>query len=199
MLFKKIQLNKIIYSFLMINLLVATTSVRAFVPLDTEDNFVAETVDAELTSLLTDEISDLQRRQADLLANSNDLSTLRVQYAHAQLWYQYNDTEFVYWSHEMKRRLLQLKQVNTNSMTTAIDSLVYISINFRGTVPCNYFGSNSLECSIANIQSINNWLQKRNQQIFSATGVASWFADWANRWQQTLQILLVDIFHVYID
>ena len=188
MLFKNIQLNKIIYSFLLIYLLFATTSVRAFVPLDTGGNFIAETVEAESSLSPSDELGDLLRRQADLLANSNELSTLRVQYAHAQLWYQYSDTEFVYWSQELKRRLLQLKKVNANSIATAIESLVYISVNFPGTVPCIYFRENSVECSIANMQSINNWLQKRNQQIFSATGATSWFVDWANRWKKTLQI-----------
>lgn len=145
-------------------------------------------VDAKPFLSVTEELHDLQRSQADLLVNSNELSFLRTQYAHAQLWYLYNDTAFIYLNHEMQRRLLQLGQVNTDSVSAAIQSLVYISANFTGTTPCNYFGVNSLECSIADIRNINKRIQNRNKQIFSSTGAKLWFSGWAKRWQQTLQM-----------
>lgn len=143
-------------------------------------------VDAKPYLSVSEEYHDLQRRQADLLANSNELSSLRVQYAHAQLWSLYNDTIFIYWNHELQRRLLQLEQVDNDSVTAAIQSLVYNAVNFSGTTSCNYFGENSLECSIASIQNINKGVHNRSQEIFSSAGAKSWIADWTHRWQQTL-------------
>lgn len=133
------------------------------------------------------ELTDLQHRQAKLLANSNALSTLRVQYAHAQLWFIFKDTSYVYWNYELKRRLAQLEQINTALVSSAFQSLVNLAINSPGTAPCSHFGNNSLECSISSVQSINNELQKRSQQIFSATNASKWFAEWSKRWQKTLE------------
>jgi hypothetical protein len=191
------QHNKTIKGLLIIGLLIVASTARSFALVDegkavnsqlSVNNVVKERVGGSLMLLPAEQLVDLQRRQADLLANSDELSSLRVQYAHAQLWYMSNDTEFVYRSQELKIRLAQLEQVNTDWISAAVQSLVNLAAIFPGTAPCSYFGSNSLECSISNIQSINNWLQKRNQQIFAATDATAWFTNWAERWQQTLEM-----------
>jgi hypothetical protein len=71
-------------------------------------------------SAFTSRYNALVQRQAELLYSDDALSTLRVQYTYAQLWYLYNDSRFTYWSYELNNIVPQL-QTRPDLMSTAQD------------------------------------------------------------------------------
>jgi hypothetical protein len=137
---------------------------------------------ANTTSTLASRYNDLVQRQATLFYTNAQLSTLRVQYMYAQLWFLYKDPSYAYWHHVLDQRLQQLQQVDPTALAQAVATLKQLAATSPRTDPCAG-SANSLLCVVQSTQQLMAWLTERSQYLVTTSEALAGFRDWAQRWE----------------
>jgi len=137
---------------------------------------------ANTTSSFASRYNDLVQRQATLFYTNAQLSTSRVQYMYAQLWFLYKDPSYAYWHHVLDQRLQQLQQVDPTALAQAVATLKQLAATSPRTDP--YAGSaNSLPCVVQSTQQLMAWLTEHSQSLLTTSEALAWFRDWVQRWE----------------
>jgi hypothetical protein len=137
---------------------------------------------ANTTSTLASRYNDLVQRQATLFSTNAQLSTLRVQYMYAQLWFLYKDPSYAYWYHVLDQRLQQLQQVDPTALVQAVATLKQLAATSPRTDPCAG-SANSLLCMVQSTQQLMAWFTEHSQYLLTTSEALAWFRDWAQRWE----------------